>query len=173
MPIPYLNQCEIGGYMISRNEPMGIVARTRKNLIYMRNARKTGADIHEVTHLLNSLLGLIVVPWEKLQMNILDDTFEGLERQGWPMPQVHMDEYPDKTETLKVLVNHLRNAVAHGRFWFEGIEPHSPDSREPSNVQVVMTDGSKKVTKWKAEINGEDLYKFCNKFIQHIENRLG
>ncbi len=48
--------------MISRNEPMGTVERTRKNLVYMRNARKAGADIHEVTHLLNSLLALIVVP---------------------------------------------------------------------------------------------------------------
>ena len=44
--------------MISRNEPMGTVERTRKNLVYMRNARKAGADIHEVTHLLNSLLAL-------------------------------------------------------------------------------------------------------------------
>ena len=48
--------------MISRNETMGTVERTRKNLVYMRNARKAGADIHEVTHLLNSLLALIVVP---------------------------------------------------------------------------------------------------------------
>ena len=164
----------IGGDVIPRNEPLGIVARTRKNLVYMRNARNAGADIHEVTHLLNSLLGLIVVPWERLQRNILDDTTEGLERQGWPVPRVHVDEYSEKTETLKVLVRRLRNAVAHGRFWFEGIEPYSPDSREPSNVQVIMTDGPKKdVIKWKAEINGEDLYRFCNKFIQHIENRMG
>ena len=35
---------------------MGTVERTRKNLVYMRNARKAGADIHEVTHLLNPLL---------------------------------------------------------------------------------------------------------------------
>ena len=53
--------------MISRNEPMGTVERTRKNLVYMRNARKAGADIHGVTHLLNSLLALIVVTWERLQ----------------------------------------------------------------------------------------------------------
>ena len=53
--------------MISRNEPMGTVERARKNLVYMRNARKAGADIHEVTHLLHSLLALIVVPWERLQ----------------------------------------------------------------------------------------------------------
>ena len=51
--------------MISRNEAMGIVERTHKNLVYMRNARKNGADIHEVTHLFNSLLGLIVIPWER------------------------------------------------------------------------------------------------------------
>ena len=43
--------------MISRNEAMGIVERTNKNLVHMRNARKNGADIHEVTHLSTLFLG--------------------------------------------------------------------------------------------------------------------
>ena len=26
---------------------------------------------------------------------------------------------------------------------------------------------------WKAEINGEDLYRFCDKFIELVENKVG
>ncbi len=106
--------------MISRNEAMGIVERTNKNLVHMRNARKNGADIHEVTHLFNSLLGLIVIPWERelKGLNVLDISIETLYDRGWPNIDPLLDEYPVKTKTLKVLVNHLRNAVAHGRFRF-------------------------------------------------------
>ena len=166
--------------MISRNEAMGIVERTHKNLVYMRNARKNGEDIHEVTHLFNSLLGLIVIPWERelKGLDVLDVSMETLYDQGWPNIEPLLDEYPVKTETLKVLVKHLRNAVAHGRFRFEGIGSSSEDSREPSEIKVIVCDeknGKNKdaVRRWKAEIRGEDLYKFCDKFIQYIRGRVG
>ena len=166
--------------MISRNEAMGIVERTHKNLVHMRNARKNGADIHEITHLFNSLLGLIVIPWERelKGLDVLDISMETLYDQGWPNIDPLLDEYPVKTKTLKVLVRHLRNAVAHGRFRFEGIGSSSADSREPSEIKVIVCDekrGKNKddVRRWKAEIKGEDLYKFCDKFIQHIRDRVG
>ena len=166
--------------MISRNEAMGIVERTQKNLLYMRDARKSGKDIHEVTHLFNSLLGLIIIPWERelKGVKVLDITMEALYDQGWPNMDPLIDEYPDKTETLKVLVRHLRNAVAHGRFRFEGIGSHSADSRQPSEVKVIVCDQRtlwkpKKVVRWKAEIGGEDLYEFCDRFIQYIKDRVG
>ena len=166
--------------MISRNEAMGIVERTHKNLVYMRSARKNGADIHEVTHLFNSLLGLIVVPWERdlKGVNVLDTTIENLYYQGWPNMTPLIDEYPIKTKKLKDLVKHLRNAVAHGRFRFEGVESSSADSREPSDIKVVMCDQMKRrhedyVRHWRAEFGGEDLYQFCDKFIQYIRDRVG
>ena len=164
---------------MSRNEPMGIVGRTRKNLVFMRNARKAGADIHEVTHLLNSLLGLIVIPWERLERNIFVENIEKLEQEGWPRVQELENTYPGETGCLEFLVNRLRNAIAHGCFRFEGAaSSFSPDSREPSEVKVIMADRrkdrrNKKTYKWQAEINGEDLYRFCDKFIQHIEKRIG
>ena len=161
--------------MLSRNEPMGIVERTRKNLVYMREARRAGADIHEVTHLLNSLLGLVVVPWERLKTSIVDVDIETLD--DWPRVKELENTYPGETKSLEFLVNRIRNAVAHGGFRFEGSGPSfSPDSREPSEVKVVMTDcrsdhGVKRT--WQAEINGEDLYRFCDKFIEHVKNEVG
>ena len=166
--------------MISRNEAMGIVERTRKNLVYMRDARQSGADVHEVTHLFNSLLGLIVIPWERelKGVDVLGVALDDLYDQGWPRIVALPDEYPVKTETLKVLVKHLRNAVAHGRFRFEGIGSHSADSREPSEVKVVVCDQmtlrkTREVVRWRAEIGGEDLYGFCDRFIEYIEDRVG
>ena len=52
---------------VSRNEALGIVQRTRKNLDYIM-AASNGCErdeVHVVTHLVNSLLGLVVLPWEK------------------------------------------------------------------------------------------------------------
>ena len=166
--------------MISRNKAMGIVERTHKNLVYMRDARKSGADIHEVTHLFNSLLGLIVIPWERelKGIDVLDIPMEDLHDQGWPNIVLLCDEYPNKTKTLKVLVKHLRNAVAHGRFRFEGIGSSSANSREPSEIKVTVKDQwtdrkTGDIHRWKAEIKGEDLYQFCDKFIQYIRDRVG
>ena len=166
--------------MIPRNKAMGIVERTHKNLVYMRNARKSGADIHEVTHLFNSLLGLVVIPWEReLEgTDVLDIGLDDLYDRGWPCIVLLLDEYPVKTKTLEVLIKHLRNAVAHGRFSFEGIGSSSADSREPSEIRVIVCDekrGKNKndVRRWKAEIRGEDLYHFCDKFIQYIRDRGG
>ena len=165
--------------MISRNEAMGIVERTHKNLVYMRAARKEGADIHEVTHLFNSLLGLIVIPWERelKGVDVLDLSMEHIYDQGWPNICLLLDEYSVQTKTLKVLVRHLRNAIAHGRFRFEGIGSSSADSRESSEIKVIVEDEMtiKKgdTRRWKAEIRGEDLYQFCDKFMQHIRDRVG
>ena len=163
--------------MVSRNEAMGIVERTQKNLVHMGDARKNGADVHEVTHLFNSLLGLIVVPWER-ELGVLDISIKELYGRGWPYIDILLDEYPDKTTTLKALVKHLRNAVAHGRFGFEGVGSASADSREPSEIKVVMEDQMKRrnedyVRHWRAEFGGEDLYQFCDKFIQHIGDMVG
>ena len=166
--------------MISRNQAMGIVQRTHKNLVYMRNARKSGADIHEVTHLFNSLLGLVVIPWERelKGIDVLDIEMDDLYDQDWPNIGLLLDEYPEKTKTLKVLVRHLRNAIAHGRFRFEGIGSSSADSREPSEIRVIvedlMTDSKTgDIRRWEAEVRGEDLYHFCEKFILHIKDGVG
>ena len=166
--------------MISRNEAMGIVARTQKNLVHMRVARNGGADVHEVTHLFNSLLGLVIIPWERelKGLDVLDVNMEELYDKGWPSLDPILDEYLVKTKTLKVLIRHLRNAVAHGRFKFEGIGTFSADSCEPSQIKVILCDERKvrnknEVQRWKLEINGEDLYRVCDKFIQHVRDKVG
>jgi hypothetical protein len=55
---------------IDRNTIEGFAERTRKNLRFIVAAYDGGQDVHTVTQLINSLLGLIVYPYE----------FYGLER---------------------------------------------------------------------------------------------
>lgn len=160
--------------MTPRNElsGMGIVKRTRKNLDFVRKARQEGQAVHEVAHLLNSLLGLVVVPWERNDRSVFDDKIADLECQDWPMPVTF---YGSKPQTLRGLVRHLRNAMVHGRFEFAGAEEGlSPDSPEPEEVKIVIKDGPcQHAINWKAEINGEDLYLFCKGFMAHVEEKVG
>lgn len=45
----------------SKDTTLGFAERTRKNLGNVRNAFEKGEDFHVVTHLVNSLLGVVVV----------------------------------------------------------------------------------------------------------------
>jgi hypothetical protein len=51
----------------SRNAVSGFSERVRKNLLYLNLAKKSGADVHVVTQLITSLLGLIVYPYEEIK----------------------------------------------------------------------------------------------------------
>ena len=51
-----------------RNEPMGIERRTMRNLAYIDKAHKdphTRDQVHVVTQIMNSLLGLVILPSER------------------------------------------------------------------------------------------------------------
>lgn len=70
-----------------RNTLMGMAARVHKNLAFISESRKKGADVHVVTQLLLSLLGLIVFPVETIKENksdVLQSTLRDLEEAGWP-----------------------------------------------------------------------------------------
>jgi hypothetical protein len=50
-----------------RNTVWGFRDRVLKNLTFLNFARNMGADVHIVTELITSLLGLIVFPYEELR----------------------------------------------------------------------------------------------------------
>jgi len=69
----------------TRNDALEFGARTLKNLEYLERARQKGEDVHVVTHLANSLLGLIVFPVEKKFVRfILKQSLSDLTKKGWP-----------------------------------------------------------------------------------------
>lgn len=128
----------------------------RTNLAFMQSARNAGADVHVVTELVTSLLGLIVFPYERIKQTSparfkkyrLDD----FSSQGWPSFTFDIGS----SEDLDNLIYHLRNAISHRRLTF------SSDSREPKEVEIAFRDRKPKATVdyWGATINAFDLQKF-------------
>lgn len=91
---------------------LDFVERTRANLNITDRLSASGDDpFYEVTHLINSLLGLIVVPREEMINQLPKATLQRLEIDGW--------EFEIQPGTclgpacLTDLVRGMRNAVAH------------------------------------------------------------
>ena len=160
----------------TRNKTEGFSGRTRKNLTYVRTAFvPQDPRVHVVTQLVNSLLGLVIVPQEwGLGEDLKKRTREDLEKAGlwkWNILRDEPQGKKPKTKTLGTLIWHLRNATAHGRFTFAG-EPDSPHIEE---VWIIVQDkppGAKSIN-WRAEIRGDQLYDFCLWLAAEIETPTG
>ncbi|MCT8999936.1 HEPN family nuclease [Chelativorans intermedius] len=150
---------------IDRNTIEGFARRARKNLYFMLKARERGEDIHIITHLANSLLGLIVFPyahfadagWTDFSQIKLDD----LEAEGWPSWSFHLG----RSENLRDLLRHLRNALSHRRVQF------SSDGRELAEVTVTFWDRRNPAgpDDWSAAIGGEQLLEFTLRLANLID----
>jgi len=146
----------------SRNDSLEFAKRTRKNFEHIERAFQAGEDVHVVTQLATSLLGLIVFPWEKqFDRRIKTQRLDELVKAGWPAWQVS----EGTSSTLGELVRHLRNAVAHGHLTF------SSDSRHINEVAIEFADYESKRPEpdWAARIETRDLRTFCLKFIELLE----
>jgi hypothetical protein len=151
-------------YSFSRNTTEGFARRVRKNLDFIIGARHTGADVHEVTQLTTSLLGLIVFPWEAGALQHLESQpLEQLEKDGWPRWTITLDRNGETT-TLGTLTKHLRNAAAHRRIRF------SSDARELDTVEIQFEDATPhKGVDWRASIRASYLKAFCDRLSRALE----
>ena len=150
----------------SRNYALGFAERTRKNLEHIEEASGAGLDVHVVTQLANSLLGLIVVPWERdFARGVADLQLEDLVTLGWPRWEIRRGY----CHTLGQLVRCLRNAAAHGHMHF------SSESRILNEVFIEVSDFRPQSNEpyWTACIGGPELRDFCLRFIDLIDQRLG
>jgi hypothetical protein len=144
---------------IDRNTIGGFSQRTWKNYAFLEAAQHSGTDVHIVTQLVVSLLGLIVFPYEhrkQTQGQQFNISLAELTKQGWPQFDIHLGH----SETLDSLVKHLRNACSHRRIRF------SSDSRDLSDVQIHFWDRKKShlPDDWGATIDGDGLRDFVYYF---------
>lgn len=141
--------------------------RTRKNLEYIEKMVQENpeAELFEVTQLVNSLLGLLVFPFEKMRDKIPDTNLAELKEQGWSVPRI-VGRFPE-LNTLKDLVRYLRNAVAHFNMDF------MPDHQGMIEGVRVWNRYQGQVT-WRAEMNIRELrdivYRFTD-LILHLEDK--
>lgn len=156
-------------YSLTRNTTEEFARRVRKNVDFIIRKRNEGEDVHEVTQLVTSLLGLIVFPWENGALKHLESLhLSKLEEKGWPRWNILLDEKGD-TNTLGKLIWHLRNAASHRRLRF------SSDHPEMDKVEIEFEDATKATApiNWHARINMADLKEFCDRFTKLLEELVG
>ena len=150
---------------ISKNTVEGIIERTRTNLELIESTYTSRTEGHVVTQLANSLLGIVVYPWEHQGLDHLKSReMSEIGLEGWPDQIMELGK--DKTNTVGEFVKHMRNAVAHGRITF------SSDDRELTEVTITFEDRKKKSAPpyWRARINAKQLRQFCNRLMDMIED---
>lgn len=155
----------------SRNEALEFARRTRRNLEFIEDGAARQAQVHVVTQLTLSLLGLVVFPKEKL---LLDETgrktLAAMASEGWPTWTITRDDGKKPTSTLADVLKHLRNAVAHGRLTF------TSDSPRVEEVAIIVEDKERREDPepyWCARIEAQDLRTFCLRFLDFIEETIG
>jgi hypothetical protein len=139
--------------IIDRSTPEGFARRTRKNLEFIKASGNPRA--HIVTQITLSMLGIVVFPWERHGLVETDwITIAETEERGWPQWKITLGEAT--TITVFHLLEHLRNAIAHGLWSFDS------DDRDPSKVLIKARDAISHDApiSWKASIRADDLDRF-------------
>ncbi len=135
--------------------------RTRLNLEFIEQyARQPGYEVFEITQLVNSALGLLLLPKEKLYDNIPETALFQLEKEGWPTIRPTGGE----SLTLKELVRHLRNAFAHTHF-----EYYSNSANEIDYLIIWDKAPQSKHKNWELQLSVKDLRLLMLRFAEKIE----
>ena len=136
------------------------ISRTEKNLRAIEKLSQEGKSVYEVTQLINSLLGLLVLPKERFK-TIPEITQETMIKEGWPLP------FGENAQVsgLKQLITNMRNAVAHFNIEFIA------DKNEIVGIQFKnygTRDEGRKKPLWIGEYRLEPLKRFVDMFLAHI-----
>ena len=91
------------------NLVVDFVRRTKANLAYIELHRAD--NLFEFTQLINSLLGIVVLPRERSLKSIPNKDFTSLINDGWRLPTIHLNT--DGIKDLRNLIRVFRNSVAH------------------------------------------------------------
>tara|TARA_R110000744_G_scaffold118921_1_gene221984 strand:- start:10312 stop:10788 length:477 start_codon:yes stop_codon:yes gene_type:complete len=137
--------------------------RTRLNLEAIETAKENGEDVREFTQLINSLLGLLIFPYEHPSCTIQPTPLEELVKvHGWPEIKASKGELKD--DTLGELIRVIRHSFAHCL-----VEFIPNDKREVGSVR--LWNGKQPDPKWETVIGVEDLRHFVLKFANLIEQQ--
>ncbi|MDL2281205.1 hypothetical protein LJC10_05035 [Selenomonadales bacterium OttesenSCG-928-I06] len=143
--------------------------RTKENLDFIeKNHKNNNHQVYEFTQLVNSLLGLIVIPKEKEYRKINDSfvkttTLENLKNK------IERDDY--NNNSFKQILRRMRNAIAHA-----GIEIKPNENNNIIN-KIKFTDINTTNTEDKGkifiiELTHDDLRDFVEDFSCKLQEKL-
>lgn len=142
-----------------RNGTAIFAERTQKNLEFIVASAAADQDVHPVTEVVSSLLGILVFPWEHSALDRMKNQKLPVlvEQHGWPR---WVTSGTRKVANVGQLVHVVRNCVAHGSVEFDS------DSRSPAEVRITFThvQPGSKAADWQGQIRADELVTFCRCF---------
>jgi hypothetical protein len=133
----------------SRTLTAGFAARTLRNLDFIKEAYPN-AEVHPVTQVINSMLGLLVFPYEKekeplaaalssepifshaTDLLVVRDSL----RSSLPAPSIEVTKFAG-CKDLESFFRRIRNSISHKNIEFSGADP---DSRVLEDVKIILRD---------------------------------
>lgn len=136
--------------------------RTQRNYDMMKNA-----GYYEVTQLINSAVGLLIIPEQRLYDKIIDGLVSD-ELYQELCKSIITNTYLDKDKnSLQQIARHIRNSIAHARMEFSAERP--PKKGTSLIIRTVtFTDFSSKKQKFKIALPIPLLEKFFSEFSNAI-----
>ena len=131
---------------------------------YHIEKKSTIDEKYEVTLLINCLLGLLVLPNERLLVDKIPDIpFEKFEEWGLPKKFVtNWGTIPEHERNLKKIIHHMRNSIAHFRVTSYG------NGCEITSIKFRDCKYSGKITTFEGEIPVKCLKIFIRKLARTI-----
>ena len=131
------------------------IASGKAHLLY-EGETVSSAQTYEVTQLINSMLGLIVLPQQRFFNNIPQIPLNEL--TDWPSPLI-TGKFPNDLNNLRDLMRYLRNSVAHFNIEF------LPGSNgEISGIKIWNNRDNAR--NWEAEMKLKDLRLAVQRFLE-------
>ena len=151
-----------------------IARRSRKNLKFICDQKRLGADVEEFTQLLNSMLGMLICLREEYFKGS-EVTWDKVKASGLIPIQIEGDASTQTSpnlkhsETFSSLISNLRHAFAHNCFELLG------DPITGVRVWNIPngTPNSHNSRTWQAELSEQQLQQVANLFIDFLEKRHG
>ncbi|MCE7983812.1 MAG: hypothetical protein DYG89_21770 [Caldilinea sp. CFX5] len=156
-------------------QTLTIARRTRKNLDYLYSQKAQGADVEEFTHLLNSMLGMIICLREEY-LKEKTVTWEDLKRKNLKIVDLMCYSANPRSPQLKShnsfsqLIRNMRHAFAHNCFTLlknektnqiMGIRVWNIPPRKENKPENRI---------WETVISEQQLRDLAYLFINYIEN---
>jgi len=138
------------------------IKRTDHNLETIEAINAQGDEVYEVTQLINSLLGLLILPQQEFFNSIPKDSIDKAREDGWLIP-APLDGY-QQVENLSVFLRYFRNGISYFNIHFISI------NEQLSGVQIWNQLPNSYIN-WKIDLNIQDIKSITTK-IKELVNKL-
>ncbi len=150
-----------------------IALRTRKNLEFMYAQKAQGADVEEFTHLLNSILGMIICLREEYFKG-KNVTWQDVQKQNLQPVSIRSKSPSTKSPKLKPhknfsqLIANVRHAFAHNCLDLQSDKTNKITGIVVWNIPSGQPNRPENRT-WEAKISERQLRKLAYLFINYVE----